>query len=1599
MLPSPLAERFPDRLLLRSHLGISTWRAGERVLKVASTPIALEALRRQAQVLARLPKAEFEWLESEAALVLPFITGETLEQRLERGSVTHDELSKLACDLVGALAALHRAQLLHGDIKPSNIVLADPAVLIDFGLARSLLLTSQASGGTLAYLSPEQAGVVSHPIGASSDLFSLGVVLYQAAEGRHPFPGPDLRSWLHQLASHDPPPASMLGDILQTLLEKDPRDRYPDAATLLADLTLTPPRCSWKRGRLRSPALVGRKQELQQLLDAWKRAESALVVMGIEAPAGTGKSRLLEEFRAQLSQQGVDVWQGPGGAQYPWQSLTPIAEAAARRCAQDAEFARRLREKAMPYRAVLCQILPSLMPCFGQQPIPSTNASQHEISQALACFLTALGGVVVLEDQHWGARAIHELLLNLADSPETGLLLVCSYRGDELPQMSPLRQIPAIQLSPLPPEQIQQMLDSMAGTLPTGVVGAVERAARGNPFAASSILRGLVESRGLSLARNPMGTPAWVLQPTALENLSADQQSARILVTRLDLLPRDARLFIEAGAVLGRSFVTDQAARLADLSPDQARQATELASSRQLLMAGMDSSRFSHDLIREEVLARLPAAELQNLHRRASTLLDEEDFFGRSTHLHGAGQPDQALPFALQAAQMALTRQDPVLARQHLHIAERAWPVATPSERLRIRESLLDILVGQRDPALAMAEYEQAWAVAQERNDRIRLKRKRCEICLNLLQLDEHRRATYELFSLLTGSPLPRWKQALGLLRRLPLVFRLEHTLKNLDQLPAGPPQDEELGHLAFHLIQVSFRSEGNLLLMAFATFFGIEWAVSVRPSPVSCFFLTVAVTVFTLSGDPKRPARLLASLRPHILALNEYRWRTRALIASAQAYLVLGLMPEALRDFEASRQSLERSGERLDEAALNCEGSMALFYTGRLKELRRHQQVAWELAQERGDALGRLMARLMEALLTLGEVEEIADASEDRLRQAVALYISGLRLWRLGHFADARETFHRLIRSTPFFGFRHALAWAAECTRREAEGLPPGTGRERLLRRAKAEARRAVKAIPQWAPMGPHALREAALTAWLLGETQPASEQMQDSLRRSQQLGMPLEEALTRLALARVGGLAAQSQRQLGLRQLEDLGLRYPYEPAPEAPNLARMDRFETLLSAGRRLAGARQPELVWNLLREGAEELLRPQQVAVLRATGDPYSGPALPISQRLLAQALESGEVRIYDEEVSLNESLLLSGVRSTLLAPVISQGETLAVLALNHAGIPGYFREEESRIARYLCTHAGAAMENIISEAGLEAVFDGAGVELSLLDPEGNLLRCNRATPTVLLSSYRQRLLHEWRKLFADTNSIGFHLEAMAERGPAVTTVLVHGRRIGATQRGVLSVVDISPKRSRKLLRLQEMERHFLAAELHDGVSQDLAALSQEIQSRPSDPLADRSRKLVGSMSRLLGRLRNPQLDGENLMLALQGCVADHTVGLNQVQLQLDPALEKLRGPLAHAIYRLVQEALVNVSKHARASSVYVEVSVRKGYARGCVVDDGIGLKPQAQNRYGIRLMRARARLLGGACRIESLPDGGCEVRFRLPLDPHPGKPKPELPPGE
>ncbi len=187
--------------------------------------------------------------DGQAFIVMGYYPGETLSNRIQQGPLAVEEAVGVATQISAGLSHAHSRGVVHRDIKPANVLLTPDGVakIIDFGLAKlgglSKITADDRLMGTVAYLSPEQAR--GDDVDQRTDIWSLGVVLYEMLAGQVPFQADHPEATIHSILTAQPKPIRQLQEgvpvelerIIGRALQKDVRSRYGSAAELLKDLT------------------------------------------------------------------------------------------------------------------------------------------------------------------------------------------------------------------------------------------------------------------------------------------------------------------------------------------------------------------------------------------------------------------------------------------------------------------------------------------------------------------------------------------------------------------------------------------------------------------------------------------------------------------------------------------------------------------------------------------------------------------------------------------------------------------------------------------------------------------------------------------------------------------------------------------------------------------------------------------------------------------------------------------------------------------------------------------------------------------------------------------------------------------------------------------------------------------------------------------------------------------------------------------------------------------------------------------------------------------------------------------------------------------
>lgn len=572
---------------------------------------AVERFRREARAAGRLRHPHVVTVhdfgstnDGELFLVMESCEGGSLADRLrERGRLDFAEVIEIFLPVCAAVGSAHDAGVVHRDLKPANVLFAGGAPKVaDFGLARMVeeedsTLTGGYALGSPAYMSPEQCA--GRPAGPPSDVYSLGIMMFQALVGRLPFAAATLQAVIsaHLLGQLDDPrevephlPESLCV-LLDRALALEPEKRFEDARALgvalkelLAERNLgrTSGAGRATSSRLRrvssTPSVqIGRRRELATLLAGLESAHNGNGMMiAIAGEPGLGKSTLLQAFLREAEghqDRGTAVAFGRCSEQFgESEAYLPFFDALGSLLA-GAE------------RAMVEPLLRAVAPTWAAQlPVLAPTAEQQEgvarerdrMPRELGDFFATLAAertvVLALEDLHWSDSASVDLLSFLASRLRSlRVLVVATYRPEDVERtrhplgkvVRGLRQKEGVftEMSPsaLAPSEIAELIArELGGGVPQELVQLVVKVTEGNPLFVVNAVRHL-EASGAVLRRGDR--VILLASPSELE-ATIPQGLMGLLEDRIGRLDEPERVLLQAASVVGEGFEAAVVARI-----------------------------------------------------------------------------------------------------------------------------------------------------------------------------------------------------------------------------------------------------------------------------------------------------------------------------------------------------------------------------------------------------------------------------------------------------------------------------------------------------------------------------------------------------------------------------------------------------------------------------------------------------------------------------------------------------------------------------------------------------------------------------------------------------------------------------------------------------------------------------------------------------------------------------------------------------------------------------------------------------------------------------------------------------------------------------
>ena len=632
-------------------------------------------------------------------IVMELIRGKTLNTIMRKKKLPLSWIIAIGQQIADALVAAHKLGIVHRDISPRNIMLYKNKVkVMDFGLAKVMDTTTLTSDhailGTFYYMSPEQA--VGDAIDSRSDIFSLGVLLYQMLTGRQPFRGEHAGAIIHALLYTEP---ARICDIDQELpseveqvvfkaLQKKPDNRYQSALDMESDLWKLDEVLSGKTVTLIASditleevfekhrgiysALIGRDRELQHLQGYMTKMlngkGSAVFVSG---EAGIGKSRLAWELGHDAKKRGVRYLMGKC-VQHTGIPYQPIVESLRQYFADKGVHDTRTLEKYLRnqtrhlrYRKDIVAAL-VLRQSFKDLNIINKEQLWDTVSEIIKMIAEDRPAVMHFDDLHWADAQTLDMLTSITQSiVDTRVLVIGTFRPEDIAEKKhPLQRLlkrketktlfHEIPLHRLDRTGTKNIITSVFENFrfTKDFAESIYQETEGNPLFILEVLK-LLRDENIITRHNG----GWRLASDSVE-IHIPRTVTEVINRRIQKLSKDERELIELAAVDGVSFNSDTVIHcLAQPRVTILRNLQNLESSHNLIHATKHGYQFDHVKIKDVIYDGLIPELRKEYHNIIVAYMeehfgDQDEYAGRiAYHLINTGRRSDAVPFLLNAGQ------------------------------------------------------------------------------------------------------------------------------------------------------------------------------------------------------------------------------------------------------------------------------------------------------------------------------------------------------------------------------------------------------------------------------------------------------------------------------------------------------------------------------------------------------------------------------------------------------------------------------------------------------------------------------------------------------------------------------------------------------------------------------------------------------------------------------------------------------------------------------------------------------------------------------------------------------------------------------------
>jgi len=756
------------------------WRLGSAPVASAE---AAQSLQTFYETTMRLSS---QWVDSAAALlrgddelllVLPGNPGRPVEPVRDQRPETMSRFLKMASAAAEALAHVHGEGILHRAIKPSSLLEDEAGAVTLTGFIRAVAQDRKSSfpvafshaldDADVLFAAPEQARGTRPYSDERSDLYALGVSLYELLTGKSPFEARTRAEWLHAHLAVEPAPPSRhrsgipaaLDAVILKLMAKDPADRYRSAGSLYSDLqrtlaallssgALVDTRPAY-RGRGAARRLFGRGDEAAALVDAWRRVQTDGVfeIVLLAGAGGAGKSCLVERLPQFSGQDSLNMLTGKADSlqeQAPFALVRSVlgalvAQLLVSSAAVLNETRARLLKAVAGHGQLIVDLVPDAKIVLGKSAALSDlppAASRERIVRVILAALSAFASedaplVLFLDDLQWADEDSQEVLKAVIAAAPGHMLLIGAYRDDEADRLAApggvipmaresVARLTEIHLAPLSLATLTDLVAAALGRDSESVFSLAEMVherTAGNPFFVDQLLGRLFDDHVIAY---DVERGIWAWNDADVAAYSHAEDVLEFLVEHFEQLPAEQQDMLRLLACIGRQADKQIVERLAGSDAAEVRRRIQPLIDAGLVLVHPARYVISHDRVLEAAYAVTPLSERRLLHAQIARLMIEvsdatasEAAFEIATQIERVGDdvPDgdrvQFVIALLAAARGARTAAAVVRA---LQLLESARALTVPAWWTAHYELMFDLHLLQCECLIAGAMIDEAEA-------------------------------------------------------------------------------------------------------------------------------------------------------------------------------------------------------------------------------------------------------------------------------------------------------------------------------------------------------------------------------------------------------------------------------------------------------------------------------------------------------------------------------------------------------------------------------------------------------------------------------------------------------------------------------------------------------------------------------------------------------------------------------------------------------------------------------------------------------------------------------------------------------------------------